>query len=528
MGALLYNFPEGRLNVDSFLLSCRALGRGVEHKMVSRMGEIGVERDLASVDLRFIPTKKNAPALDFLTSLNVPPIENADGSRIYRLESHVAAQVKLDTQAPPKPAVQEESKKATPAQNAAGRATGLARIALELYDTKRLAAAVAASQAPQTMGAREGYVEPATESEKQLAALWEQVLGIQPVGAEDDYFALGGDSLKAVELFSAIERQTGHPFSMATLFQARTVRQQAALISGAATAPNWISLVPIQPNGSKPPLYCMHAAGGNVLFYGDLARHLGPDQPVYGLQAQGMDGKHPRHNRVEDMARHYISEMRSFQPEGPYYVCGSSFGGLVAYEVARQLKAQGQEVAFAGLFDTYGQGYPKYPAGTSNFQRNMFRWVRRVQHHARSISLLSGAERWAYIQAKSAKAVKLFRRDIKKRKNDIAASFYESTGRALPTNLLKTQDAIMEALKSYTYPPYEGDIVLFRAKTQPLGIIPNPELGWRPLVKGQLEIYEVPGTHGAVTVDPHAPFLAEKMIPCLERARAGRRESLAV
>src|SRR5205807_4621015 len=144
-------------------------------------------------------------------------------------------------------------------------------------------------------------------------------------------------------LFAQIEEQLGKRLPLATLFQAPTVAQLAGILKK-ENAPSWSSLVSIQTLGSRLPFFCVHAVGGNVLEYYDLARHLGSDQPFYGLQSQGLDGKQAPLTRIEEMAAYYIKEIRKVQPEGPYAVGGRSFGGIVAFEMACQLHAQGQEV----------------------------------------------------------------------------------------------------------------------------------------------------------------------------------------
>src|SRR6185295_19030205 len=145
---------------------------------------------------------------------------------------------------------------------------------------------------------------------------------------------------------------------LATLFQAPTVARLAAVIEKDWT-PAWSSLVEIQPGGSRPAFFCVHALGGNVVEYYELARHLGEEQPFYGLQSQGFDGKRSPHTRVEDMAAHYIKELRELQPEGPYFIGGRSLGGMVAFEMAQQLRAQGQTIGLLALLDTYPSGYAK-------------------------------------------------------------------------------------------------------------------------------------------------------------------------
>ncbi|HEY6122356.1 MAG TPA: amino acid adenylation domain-containing protein, partial [Pyrinomonadaceae bacterium] len=197
------------------------------------------------------------------------------------------------------------------------------------------------------------FAAPRNTLELLLTKSWEKVLEVQPIGVRDNFFELGGHSLLAVSLVTQIEKVFGKKLPLATLFQAPTVEQLASLLNDEKWSPCWSSLVAIQPGGSKPPLFCPHLALGHVLFYHDLAHHLGSDQPVYAFRPQGLDGAQPHHTRIEEMASHYIKEMRVLQPEGPYYLCGSSFGGLIAFEMARQLEVQAQEVGLLALFDTY-------------------------------------------------------------------------------------------------------------------------------------------------------------------------------
>ena len=156
----------------------------------------------------------------------------------------------------------------------------------------------------------------------------------------------------AARLFAQIENRFGIHLPLATLFQSPTIEQLANVLREYQPSGSWSSLVEIQPHGSKTPLFCIHAAGANVLIYRPISRHLGGDQPVYALQAQGLDGEKPPLRRVEDMAAHYIREMRSVQPVGPYYLLGASFGGLVIFEMAHQLLAQGQKVALLAMLNT--------------------------------------------------------------------------------------------------------------------------------------------------------------------------------
>jgi phthiocerol/phenolphthiocerol synthesis type-I polyketide synthase E len=187
---------------------------------------------------------------------------------------------------------------------------------------------------------------------RKLTAIWQELLGQAPISVEQNYFDLGGDSLLAVKLFGQIEKTFNVALPLATLFEAPSIGEMARILASQRTVSGWSSLVPIQPGGSRPKFFCLHGAGGNVLIYRELAEYLGPDQPVFGLQARGLDGNSPPQTRIEDMAQSYVQEIRRTQPFGPYYLGGYCLGGTIAYEVAQQLQAAGQTVALLALFDT--------------------------------------------------------------------------------------------------------------------------------------------------------------------------------
>ncbi|MEO1620251.1 MAG: amino acid adenylation domain-containing protein, partial [Cyanobacteria bacterium J06632_3] len=203
------------------------------------------------------------------------------------------------------------------------------------------------------------YEAPTTSIEKTLVALWSQALNIEQVGINDDFFELGGHSLLAVQLFSEIEKTFGKKLPLATLFQATTVKSLAVVLDQEDWSAPWQSLVAIKPQGTKPPLFYLHAGGGNLLVYRDLALSLGEDQPVYGLQPRGLDGSLLPSSDIREMATFYISQIKTLQPKGPYYLAGLSTGGLIAWEMAQQLHQQNESVALLALLDTGGPGYPR-------------------------------------------------------------------------------------------------------------------------------------------------------------------------
>lgn len=199
---------------------------------------------------------------------------------------------------------------------------------------------------PDAAGPRPPHVAPEGVVERKLAALWRRHLAVEEVGAHDDFFALGGDSLTAARLFAELDVK----LPLSTLLQAPTLRELAAEVEKGA--PAWPSRVLVQAGDGRRPFFCVHGLFGNAIAFRRLAETMGPEQTFHGLQARGLDGREAPLERIEDMAARYLEEVVEAQPEGPYRIGGWSFGGLVAFEMARQLKAAGREVALLAILDS--------------------------------------------------------------------------------------------------------------------------------------------------------------------------------
>ena len=195
---------------------------------------------------------------------------------------------------------------------------------------------------------------------RELVRIWQQLLGVESVGVDQNYFDLGGDSVLAVHLFAEIEKVFKVKLPLATLFEAPTIQELAEILRSDAPSNGWSPLVAIQNSGSRPPFFCIHGAGGNVLIYRELSENLGSDQPFYGLQSQGLDGSYPPLTRIEDMAALYVKAIRRRQPHGPYLLGGYCGGGLIAFEVAQQLQSAGRGNCAAGVIG-YHELFP-HPA----------------------------------------------------------------------------------------------------------------------------------------------------------------------
>jgi amino acid adenylation domain-containing protein len=356
------------------------------------------------------------------------------------------------------------------------------------------------------------FVAPNDEFELKLAKIWEKVLGVRQVGCDDNFFELGGHSLLAVRLFAQIESAFGRNLPLATLFQAPTVRQLARVLREEGW-PGWSSLVSIQKGGNRAPFFCVHAAGGNVLEYNDLARLLGPEQPFYGLQAKGLDGKEEPLTTIKEMAAHYLKEMREVQPEGPYLIGGRSSGGTVAFEMACQLADVGQEVALLALLDTYPAGYFKLLPGASSRRERTWRRLKKWGSHVDNLRKLNAAESVAYIFRKLRFAPAKIKHKIYRR----AYKFYKRYGRAIPQLLKNIEEINFAAVKEYVPRTYAGDLTLFLAKDMTADY--DLHEGWRNLVHGEIETYEISGNHLDMIKQPHVNELAERLSACLRRAQ---------
>lgn len=352
------------------------------------------------------------------------------------------------------------------------------------------------------------FVAPRNIVETDLAQIWSEVLGIQAIGISDNFFDLGGNSLLAVKLFTRIEQKFAQKLPLATLLQSPTIQQLATILTSSNQVTSWSSLVTIQSGSSgKRPLFLIHALGGNVIGYQTLVRHLDEEQPVYGLQAQGLDGKQAPHTSVEEMASHYIQEIRTVQPQGPYLLGGFSSGGTVAYEMARQLVAQGDRVDLLAMFDTYNPSL--YISNPSLWRTLSVYWLTLLR--------LPAVDRWNYVLAKA----DWFQSALTGKhssKFDLwnEHSFTEDSN---PYNM-----ALIEALKQatmvdYVVKPYAGKITLFTTKEVLRWCQCQPCRGWGEMAKQGLEIHEVPGTHLGMLGEPSVQTLARKLQICLEEVQ---------
>ena len=330
------------------------------------------------------------------------------------------------------------------------------------------------------------YVAPTNKLETDLAHIWETVLDKKPVGIHDNFFELGGHSLLAARLMHRIEQSLGQRLPLAALLQAPTVEQLSRLLKQEDGVPSWSSLVPIQPEGSRPPFFMIHGVGGNVVGFRDLARHVGKDQPFYALQPEGLDGKRECLTSVPLMAERYLQEIRRVQPHGPYRIGGYSFGGLVAYEMAQHLHAQGEEVALLALFDTS----PGKMGSRGANLKNLFRLPLKEQ-----ISFVWN--KGSFVLMTLGKRLEL---------------------QMLPRPLRAVRQACAKAAGDYDVEPYRGRVTLFRVREKSIDSLNDPYAIWWRVASEGVDLREISGDHLSLLKEPQVRFLAEELNDCLTQS----------
>ena len=317
----------------------------------------------------------------------------------------------------------------------------------------------------QTSALKAEHVAPRNNIERMLASIWGRVLNASDIGIHDDFFDLGGHSLIGIQLLGQVEQQFNKTLPLKSLFEAPTIAQFAELLKGEGAAHDWKNLSLVQPEGDGLPLFCVH--GDEASHF--IPKYLGNTRPFYAFFHQGEDGKRIEHTSVESIAAHFIREMKQARPKGPYLLTGYSFGGIVAYEMAQQLTAAGDEVPLLAVFDTYAPGL-----------------------HPEAIK--ADAKPWDGLK-------KAVLRGIVKR-----ALHGNGPVPARWRNFHIT-DTYDRAVKSYVPSPYNGKLTVIKA-AQSWG---PKEMGWEKLAKGGIDVVLVPGDHYSLIKEPHVKELTREL-----------------
>ncbi|HEY0762325.1 MAG TPA: amino acid adenylation domain-containing protein [Pyrinomonadaceae bacterium] len=368
---------------------------------------------------------------------------------------------------------------------------------------------------------QKAFTAPRNTLEIALAKLWEELLGITPIGITDNFFDLGGSSLLAVRMVALVEKQFGKDVPLTTLFKGATIEFMAEVLSEEDQPQPWSPLVPIQPLGSKSPFFCVHAVGGQVLTFYHLARHLGQDQPFYGIQAPALFEIDDESTSIEQMAAQYVQAVRVLQPVGPYLLGGFSFGGTVAFEMACQLEKQGQQVSLLAVMDTHSPLFMhRLPEDDEVHQLVGLAWVtarqkgKYLELDPEVLRRLEPEERLNYFLEQM--------KDAELTPHDVEIS--------LLRRFLVGYSARQRAQRKY-FPQYSfaGSVTLFRCEEEDQETIKmmeragvdaqDPAYGWSGYSAGPVDIHWVPGHHDRMCEEPYVQGLAAALQASLERAQ---------
>lgn len=359
------------------------------------------------------------------------------------------------------------------------------------------------------------YLAPRDETEQVIVSIWQEFLGVEQVGIHDDFFDLGGDSLLAVQLITKLNETLQKSLSPHSLLQSPTIAALAELIKDNSDLSESEQqqlqpaseslLVKIKGGSFKQPLFLVHPVGGHVYIYRDLARYLGSEQPIFGIQAHVADGENQAFS-VEQMATRYIEAVRVQQPEGPYFLGGSSFGGTVAFEMAQQLNAQGEKIALLTLIDTPGPG--QMPVLATEDDTAILVYILGVGFNlSLSLDVLQ--------ELKPDEQLLYFLEQVKIANRVVPPDF----GLAQVREFIHLFKVHAQAMRNYIPQTYPGRIIFFRANEQNEVNPKNPELPWIDVATGGVEVREVPGNHITMNYPPHVQVMVEQLRVYLDEAR---------
>ncbi len=383
-------------------------------------------------------------------------------------------------------------------------------------------------QAPENLTSNstdKSCIPPRTPTESTLAQIWSEILNTELVGISDNFFDLGGDSLLAIRLINEINQQFQRDLPLSDLFLNPTIEALAYSLDSETNARKWSPLVAIKPRGKNPPFFCVHPIFGVIFPYCELAFQLGENQPFYGLQPKGIDGTSSPLTNIEDMAADYIAALRTVQPKGPYFLGGWSFGGLVAFEMAQQLLAAGDEVALLAVLDTLAPLAANKPSVWDGckfilttvshsiwpFVVDYFRLVAAAENvqvggiaapFPKLNKLLNWvAKFWHGWNWKQAVMVSILSKEANEK------SWREL---AIPSMFTVFQ-ANSQATLSYVPKIYPHRITLLRSGEKLSTSHQDPTLGWSELTTEQVEVIKVPGNHLTMLRKPCVEVLARQL-----------------
>ena len=346
-----------------------------------------------------------------------------------------------------------------------------------------------------------GPMQNESEIKAMLVSIFEQILQQTPIGEDDDFFDLGGDSIQGINLMLEIEKVTGQTLPVTVLFNAPSISRIAAHLAKQSAPQQCPCLVLFRSTGGhKPPLFLIHDITGDVLIFRDLASRLPLDRPIYGLRARGLENGEAPATDIEEMARDYLAQIRTVQPQGPYFLGGFSLGGIVAHEMANILHEQGQRIEWLGLFDTSVLRHQLAAVDRLAYDyAQAVRKLRALRHLPRSERRIS--------------LVRMLQKLVLRRTRDMSVyanlSAYAGNPEIL-TNMKRIRAASLTAASAFRLRYFPGEINFFFAQVRDFSSAIDATPYWRRYA-GALKIFSIPAGHVGMLRPPGVDLLAEQV-----------------
>jgi thioesterase domain-containing protein/acyl carrier protein len=351
--------------------------------------------------------------------------------------------------------------------------------------------------------------KPRTEIEKEIAKVWSEVLQIEEIGINYTFFEMGGTSIMAVKVVAEIEKRTGKRFPLSVLFEYSTVEKFAKLFNEGVEIYS-DCIVPLKSNGSKVPLFIVHGGGLDVLYFANMSKHLDEEQPLYGLQGVGSKGFEKWYESIEDMAAHYIQAIVKINPNGPFAIAGYCVGGIVAFEMTRQLQEQGKEVSLTVLLDSYADSSYFYK---THKQKKLIRYYNRTR---RRLSFLT----------EMLTSIDGFKKRFNAKKEFLLKRHFEENNTiseldALALERFTEATAMMHGiLDKYHLRPQNLKVDLFNSKDNAAQLLAPKHLGWKKAARKGVTIHEIPVSDFDMRIAPHDKILARMLQDILDEKHA--------
>jgi FkbH-like protein len=524
VGVIIFGLEAEALVVQSFMLSCRVLGRGVENHILKYLALLARENQLPKIQIPYIATPKNIPILNFLEQILPEGGYQSGEALLFDIPTDKAAELNIIVRsdlsvASPK---QDSAKPSANSQSSGNSSIQFAQITTSLATAEQVFNYVENHKVKQHRDLSKPVVLAKTGVEKQLVDIWQNLMSVDQIGIADNYFEIGGTSLLAVQLVIDIEQSFGVSLSLSAILEYPTIELLAKRIAPQSEAE--LNQQPILLNNGvgQTAIFFIHDGDGEVLLYRNLALYLEDDFRVYGIKPNGNGHLPIVDTAIPEMAANYIRQIYAVQSQGPYLLAGMCAGGVIAYEVAKQLRSKGHEVMLVGLIDAADVAAEKRVGRVSSQRLSRLSESLGINADQSLVVRVSGLAKIVFKKAFNLVHYEVSSK-LKKLVDYVKVSLLrQSQIRKWPiSNLLF--DLSVRSVYLYAegkYHPesaFDGELVLFRATSgikedEPyVEVYSDPLLGWGPRSSVGVKTYDIPGGHSSMLQEPNVKHMADSI-----------------